>query len=167
MPEKTYELSMLYTKVPIELLKKIATNVMAQFSLKVTDPINFKIPDNIKPNLSQQYDASQLIHYIKDKMKTRAIWVIPYDLTLPNRNFVFGSALYYNCCVLSTSRLNELEIYKEAIHEVGHVLGLKHCNLPCIMALSKVATQISLKHQLCDRCKEELKSHKINDTGQV
>ncbi|MCS7106475.1 MAG: matrixin family metalloprotease, partial [Candidatus Aenigmarchaeota archaeon] len=48
---------------------------------------------------------------------------------------------------------------KEAIHEMGHVLGLKHCENPeCVMSFSNTVFDVDRKTKnLCEKCKKQLK----------
>jgi archaemetzincin len=83
-------------------------------------------------------------------------------------NFIFGEAhVGGDCCIISTSRLdprfyglvyNE-KVYharavKEAVHELGHVLGLAHCDdVQCIMHFSSSIEDTDIKHvQQCGSC---------------
>ncbi|HVQ01245.1 MAG TPA: peptidase, partial [Candidatus Thermoplasmatota archaeon] len=54
---------------------------------------------------------------------------------------------------LPTTDLKE----KEAIHEVGHVMGLKHCPNRCVMRFSNSLGEAQRKPlTLCERCKQTL-----------
>lgn len=70
-------------------------------------------------------------------------------------NFVFGVAHPGKAAVLSTQRLDSLDlIKKEAIHETGHVLGLQHCNNECVMQFSNSLYEAKAKPAtLCERCR--------------
>jgi archaemetzincin len=95
------------------------------------------------------------------------------DLTVPGLNFVFGLADPRNrCAVISLARLYP-EFYgqprdprrfkeralKEAIHELGHLLGLGHCPDPaCIMFFSNSLADTDRKGPgFCQRCRELLR----------
>ena len=90
------------------------------------------------------------------------------DLYVPVLTFVFGEAqLSGPRAIVSTHRLCE-EFYgqagdesklsarlaKEALHEVGHTQGLRHCdNWRCAMASSHAVERLDLKEaQYCRRC---------------
>jgi archaemetzincin len=103
-----------------------------------------------------QYDASMLLPYlVKKTRKDLSLWVISDDIYTSGMNFVFGLAQYGKAAVLSTHRLDSLElIEKEAIHEMGHVFGLKHCTNPCVMQFSNSLYEAKKKPtKLCDKCK--------------
>jgi archaemetzincin len=73
-------------------------------------------------------------------------------------NFVFGLAHPGNAAVLSTHRLDSLDLVnKEAIHEMGHVLGLQHCTNDCVMQFSNSLDEAKAKPAtLCERCRSLL-----------
>jgi archaemetzincin len=94
------------------------------------------------------------------------------DLTVPGLNFVFGLADPPNrAALISLARLYP-EFYgqprdprrfkeravKEAVHELGHVLGLGHCPDPtCIMFFSNSLADTDRKGPgFCRRCRERL-----------
>jgi len=98
----------------------------------------------------------------------RLLGVTPVDLFVPVLTFVFGEAqLTGVCAVVSYARLNE-EVYglpahpelvaerllKEAVHELGHTFGLRHCDdWRCVMASSHSVERLDTKTaEFCTRC---------------
>ena len=84
--------------------------------------------------------------------------------------FVFGEAqLDGNCAVVSTARLEE-EFYglpsreelfrerlvKEAVHELGHTFGLRHCaDWRCVMTSSHAVERLDVKGaEFCSACRK-------------
>ena len=101
----------------------------------------------------------------------RLLGVTSADLYIPILTFVFGEALLEGtCAVVSTFRLRQ-EFYglpanaillgerllKEAVHELGHTLGLAHCeDYRCVMAPSHAVEWIDLKENLfCSACRAQ------------
>jgi len=114
-----------------------------------------------------QYNASNLLIYlniIKSTSKLRSnedsvsLWIISDDLYVPGMNFVFGVADPGKAAVLSTHRLDSLSlINKEAIHELGHIFGLRHCANDCVMQFSNSLAEAKAKPAtLCERCRSLL-----------
>ena len=89
-----------------------------------------------------------------------ALWIIQKDLYSKGMNFIFGYAMYHWVAVLSTIRLSTKDlIEKEAIHEVGHVLGLQHCSNRCVMQFSNSLWEAKMKPSyLCESCKRKITS---------
>ena len=94
--------------------------------------------------------------------------ITDFDLYKTQHPFIFGSAsTSARCAVVSIHRLrgefygeppdeNALfqRLLKEAVHEIGHTLGLKHCyNARCAMYYSNSIFDTDNKHsQFCDNC---------------
>lgn len=84
------------------------------------------------------------------------------DMFVPELNFAFGLASEEGrCAVVSTSRLTDAseEVYssrllKEAVHELGHVLGFEHCDDPgCVMHFSNSLDDTDRKStEFCNMC---------------
>jgi archaemetzincin len=93
----------------------------------------------------------------------RAIGVTRLDLFVPILTFVFGEAeLGGRCAVVSLQRLDERfygvpareellreRLVKEAVHELGHTFGLRHCeDWRCVMTPSHAVDRLDIKAQL-------------------
>ena len=98
----------------------------------------------------------------------RLLGVTELDLFVPVLTFVFGEAQLGGACgLVSVRRLRE-EFYglpanpallsqrlvKEALHELGHTFGLRHCpNWQCVMASTHAVERLDLKEaQYCPAC---------------
>jgi archaemetzincin len=127
--------------------------------LRVSHGEELELPHQAWNAQRDQYDADLLLGYLLTTRKTDvALWVISQDLYKQGMNFVFGVALYFRGAVLSLSRLSTKELReKEAIHEVGHVLGLNHCRNKCVMQYSNSLWEAQRKPRvLCEHCKRTL-----------
>jgi archaemetzincin len=119
----------------------------------------------------RQYLSTDLLNRMRSDLVLgagRLLGVTPLDLYIPILTFVFGEAqLNGSCAVVSTHRLRQ-EFYglppdpellrerliKESVHELGHTLGLTHCDdYLCVMAASHAVEAIDLKSSsLCADC---------------
>ncbi|WP_300364851.1 archaemetzincin family Zn-dependent metalloprotease [Hydrogenimonas sp.] len=86
-------------------------------------------------------------------------------------NFVFGLAsAAYRCAVISTARLSNRfygmvedenlffrRLVTEAVHEIGHTLGLEHCPDPhCVMHFSNSLSETDIKgYRFCEVCRRK------------
>ncbi|HYL85038.1 MAG TPA: archaemetzincin family Zn-dependent metalloprotease [Candidatus Angelobacter sp.] len=101
--------------------------------------------------------------------ETRVLGVTGLDLYIPILTYVFGEAqLGGRCALVSLHRLRE-EFYglppneqllreravKECVHELGHVLGLRHCfDWRCVMASTHDVERLDLKgEEYCPACR--------------
>jgi archaemetzincin len=100
----------------------------------------------------RQYHSSQLLRHLAGRSlppTARYLGVTPLDLFVPILTFVFGEAqLGGPAALVSWRRLDntfyglpddsallEERLLKESLHELGHTLGLRHCDDPlCVMA---------------------------------
>jgi archaemetzincin len=119
----------------------------------------------------QQYHSTEMIEHLAALQGDDAIvlGVTSVDLYIPILTFVFGEAhLEGHCAVVSFHRLRqefyglpgdsallEERLVKEAIHEVGHTLGLHHCeDYECVMASSHAVEWLDMKYrEICDHCR--------------
>jgi archaemetzincin len=98
----------------------------------------------------------------------KILGVTDVDIYADKASFIFGQAeLHGKAAIVSIYRLKNngndrkdtglvlSRVLKEAVHEMGHTLGLKHCNLRrCVMYFSKNIEDTDTKSYLfCEDCK--------------
>jgi archaemetzincin len=125
----------------------------------------------------QQFHSSEILQRMQSGARPgdwRLLAVADVDLYIPILKYVFGEAqLGGPCAVISAYRLRQ-EFYglerdegllrerllKEAVHELGHTLGLRHCEeYTCCMASSHAVEWIDLKERtFCESCRPQVES---------
>jgi archaemetzincin len=118
----------------------------------------------------RQFYSTPLLRALLDKYPDgqRLLGVAAVDLFVPVLTFVFGEAqVGGRAAIVSYHRLRE-EFYglpanedllserliKEAVHELGHTFGLRHCyDWQCVMATSHAAEVLDVKSaEFCAAC---------------
>jgi len=144
------------------------------------------IPEKAFNKNRQQYRSDIILNNIhtyaqKQKALDRILGILDSDIYVQELNFIFGEAEYPGkAALISLWRLkpefygetpnNELFVErstKEAVHELGHTLGLKHCSNPfCIMYFSNSIFETDRKQSLfCNKCYLKVEAS-INELGQ-
>ena len=110
---------------------------------------------------------------------TKVLAICDFDAYSDNLNFVFGeahlggriAAIYltrlrneFYVKKSNISRLFEQRVIKEAVHELGHVFGLRHCeNSKCVMHFSNSLQDTDFKNErFCEICNEILRGRQYN-----
>jgi archaemetzincin len=157
---------------------EVRADVLAELAVQVA-PI-LRMPCQVRPERldvafaydrnRNQYHSTAILQAMQPLVEAgaRLLAVTSHDLYVPVLTFVFGEAqLTGSCAVVSLHRLRE-EIYglppredlmrerlvKEAIHELGHTYGLRHCDdWRCVMTSSHAVERLDVKGaQFCILC---------------
>ena len=179
---------MRFGQIDASLISGIQGNLDTTFANTETTLVadNLQLPEEAYSKTRQQYRSDVILRVIRGFSEThntfdRTLGIVDVDLFVPRLNFVFGEAEYPGrAAVISLWRLRP-EFYgktsdnqvlveratKEAVHELGHTLGLKHCaNTFCAMYFSNSIFETDRKQSLfCNRC--YLKTMTSADKGKV
>lgn len=156
---------------PPGLLGRLAGAIERTFALPAEIHPPWFDPETAFDPARGQYDSTRLLAALRTSPRpaaARVLGVAAVDLFVPVLTYVFGEAqLGGRAAVLSTHRLRP-EVYglppdpdllaeraeKEALHELGHTWGLRHCHHPeCVMRASTYVEEIDLKPaELCAEC---------------
>jgi archaemetzincin len=120
----------------------------------------------------KQYASGAILKWLLEAgpPKGKVVGVTDQDLFIPILTYVFGEAqLGGRAAVVSIARLAEdVELFgprllverlaKEAVHEVGHVFGLVHCDVErCVMGRSPGVRDVDEKSaEPCAECRAKL-----------
>jgi archaemetzincin len=150
------------------ILKSIAVEISQIFNSQITIAPRKKVPNSAYNPKRGQFNAHEFIEMAKQEEGEKTLAITHVDIYARNMNFVFGQAeLNGKACVVSTYRLRaELGLdgllikraCKEAIHELGHTLGLQHCSdKSCVMCFSSNIEGVDAKNaSFCSTCRRNI-----------
>lgn len=166
------------TLVPIgvdgeDILEVLIEELVRVFVCQVRIVTRMEIPANSYNSRRNQYQAPLFLAALRrglgPEKKEKILGITDKDLYVQGLNFVFGQAeLPGVFAVISLARLHQSyydlpedrvlflkRVTKEAVHELGHTFGLKHCpNSDCVMFFSNSLYDTDRKSdEFCHSCK--------------
>lgn len=127
-----------------------------------------ELEDMYDPNRGQYKGRGYLEVCSKrgEELDDIVIGLTDHDLFTGHLNFIFGLAEKDGKgCIISTHRLGDGEkmkerMIKEAVHEIGHVVGLEHCSdRRCVMHFSNSLLDTDKKSKwYCRSCEKRFES---------
>ena len=139
--------------------------------LRLGEPLDF--PVGSYDAYRGQYSAEAVLNELaarEGRDQEHVLGTSDHDLFIPDLTFVFGAALG-TAALISVTRLRQefygfktdrnilaRRILTEAVHEISHSYGMKHCFDPgCVMFFSRTIVDTDKKgFNLCDSCKDML-----------
>lgn len=159
------------------LLENLAEALNERFSIlfKIGEPL--AIPEEAyNPDRNQYYSSAILKLLGRRYSRVKVLGIIDKDLYVPELNFVFGEAdLAGELSIISITRLRQQfyglpenkklfldRVIKEAVHELGHTYGLRHCSdSSCVMFFSNSLLDTDKKSSyFCRSCSKKMEALK-------
>lgn len=161
-----------FGNIPDDILTGITEELRNSMNFVTETTLPMGIPKEFYNVLRRQYKAAAVLTFLIKTFPGKILAITDEDLYAEDLSFVFGQAqLPGNASLISIHRLNpsfyrqpfdaqilKERAIKEAKHEVGHMLGLKHCpNERCVMIFSNSVAHVDRKNkEFCDMCKLQL-----------
>ncbi len=155
-----------------EVLAHLQSGLQKELAATIKTAGEIALPEGAYAPNRQQYLADAFLPLLSAQRRAGTDLILggaAVDLYVPSLNFVFGLAdPRQKTCIISLARLDpqfyslpadppllRQRALKEAVHELGHCLGLGHCPDPnCIMFFSNTLADTDRKGPgFCPRCR--------------
>jgi len=162
-----------FGRIDQHLVESVRYAVEQRFRVKASVGSRLEVPATAFSRQRGQYHSTAILQFLSaipgGEGETR-LGILNVDLYVPSLNFVFGEAST-RVAVFSLARLrwaptgrkpDEAALLRraitEAVHELGHVWGLRHCTRrDCVMWFSNTLGETDRKgSEFCKRCAQEL-----------
>jgi archaemetzincin len=157
---------------PVGKLREKVAQKFPDYQVRTLRPLD--TPIMAFDSFRVQYHSTRILAFLEEYAQTvpaeHILGVASFDLYVPGMNFVFGEA---RCpgrvAVISTHRLKTKHfdeshlfgsrVVKEAVHEIGHMMGLRHCSeRACVMYFSERLADTDRKaDSFCCECERKMK----------
>ena len=164
-----------------DVFDAVAQAVEDAFGVEVAVRAPLPIPEHALNEARGQYLSTVILRSLGPSIPPDALRLLAItdeDLFVPQLNFVFGeAAIDGRVCIVSLHRLRP-EFYgqqpdkrlftdraiKEAVHELGHTFGLRHCRDPrCVMSFSNTIEDTDRKSaHFCEETTRKLRPRIIS-----
>ena len=150
--------------MPAQIARALASELEGRgVATHVEEPV--QLPSAAYDAARGQFRADSLLSLLSG-YRRHVLGITHRDLFAGELNFVFGIASAAGACLVSTARLVGgaddalflARLLKEAVHELGHTLGLPHCADPdCVMHFSNSLADTDRKGDAyCGACRARL-----------